>query len=533
MRRIISFIILLLSLSVGVHAETFEQLRARAAGGIVVLPQGTTLEGVVVSDRNSHNMATNPNVAWNDVDLSAGFRTVYVQSEDGRFGFRFILEDVYFPYSRFSKVKVDLCGAILECEGNPERYTISGLGASSFVLLQEHCHVAPKLRHIADLSDEDIYTYVTLQGVELLMKHGAYTNVYEPAMQRTELNEYKDPLQSADVAATTLKDDNGDTISMLVNSKCTWRRRGRWLPDGVGSVSGIIVHDILRRYGGYVGRYCVRPASPADINIPMNHETSYETIVEWNWNRNYECALNLEKGLVEWVTSDELPADRILPDLGKGVLYTTCNASLRLEAEFDARNPQDGCHSVVGAYFGQGRREYGAVCFTAPVRDWYVFDGGNVAGTHAVMVETSTKGFHGKGLTLDFTWVAGRDFKAVHAYGFPAEWCISYSLDGRNWMTIDRMFILRPMFWNPAKVDGLGQRYTSYDAAVGFVEQSVRLPDFLLDKEKLMIRIAPTSDVLTVLPEDPSADINKGRVSPDIDNRTYLNFGLVSLKAIK
>ena len=96
-------------------AASFEELRASVGNreGIVV-PEGTVIEGIIISDYKSANMETAPQISSTEVDPSLNFRTAYIQSLDGKYGFRIIFNSVYdnrFP--RFSKVKVDLGGAEL------------------------------------------------------------------------------------------------------------------------------------------------------------------------------------------------------------------------------------------------------------------------------------------------------------------------------------------------------------------------------------------------------------------------------------
>ena len=65
-------------------------------------------------------------------------------------------------------------------------------------------------------------------------------------------------------------------------------------------------------------------ANEKDIKLPMEGPSSYETIVEWNWDRNYDVALNFERqGRQEWIFGEAFEPDRILPDVGKGFLSTT------------------------------------------------------------------------------------------------------------------------------------------------------------------------------------------------------------------
>ena len=59
------------------------------------LAPGTQLEALVVSDYRSQNMELNPNVSWDKVDLGENLRTAYVESPDGRYGFRLRFAGIY------------------------------------------------------------------------------------------------------------------------------------------------------------------------------------------------------------------------------------------------------------------------------------------------------------------------------------------------------------------------------------------------------------------------------------------------------
>lgn len=495
----------------------------------IVLPQGTELEGVIVSDYKSHNMETPVQVSSKSVDLGVNFRTAYIQSLDGKYGFRVVFNSVYdnrFP--RFSRVKVDLGGAVLTREYDPERYTISNLVGAFVTVLEENAQVTPKVRHIADLADEDLYTFVTLADVEFMSKEGAYTNVHEKKVARTSINDFKTHVDGPiDGSGLLLKDNNGDDIFMLVNTKCTWRRDGDRVPQGVGDLDGVLVHSELRRYGD-IGRYAIRPSSESDIRIPMESSSSYETIVEWNWDRNYDVALNFERqGLKEWIFGDVFSPDRILPDVGTGFLSTTAGAMMRLDAEWNSRCVHDGNDA------GSGAREWSVLRLNSDTKDWYVFDGDRIIGANAVFVETSTKGYEGQAVSFEFTFSAG-NCSADLSWGFPAEWQVAYSVDGKNFIPVQKTFLLRPLWYSPANVKDLGGvRDLCYDASPGSIECRVTLPSFLLGKDKVYFRIYPKSDVLTVLPENPADDINGGKMRNGFAHPFVLRLGKVSVKSLK
>ena len=527
--RVLMFISALF-LACNLSAASFEELRAKVGSKeSVILSEGTFLEGVIVSDYTSLNMEGPVQVSYNEVDPVMTFRTAYIQSTDGNYGFRIQFNSVYdnrFP--RFSRVKMDLGGAILTREADPERYTISNLVGAFVTVLEENVQLTPKVRHIADLTDNDLYTFVTLADVEFMSKEGAYTNVHEKKVMRSYINSFKTHTDGPiDGSGLLLKDNQGDDIFMPVNTKCTWRRDGDRVPQGVGCVDGVLVHTVLRRYGD-IGRYAIRPASEKDIRIGMENVSSYETIVEWNWDRNYDIALNLERqGLQEWIFGQAFEPDRVLADVGKGYLSTTAGAMMRLDAEWNSRCIHDGNDA------GSGAREWSVLRLNSDTKDWYIFNGDRIVGSQAVLVETSTVGYEGQGLSFEFTFSAG-NCSADLSWGFPGEWQVAYSIDGRNYIPVQKTFLLRPLWYNTANVKDLGGvRNLCYDAAPGSIECRVALPAFLLGKEKVYFRIYPSSDRLAVLPENPEEDINSGTMKPGFSHPFVLRLGKVSVKSLK
>ena len=495
------------------HADSFEQIRSLAAEKDVQLKNGTFIEGIVVSDYRSLNMGENVQVAWNEVDLSASYCTAYIQNEEGTAGFRLIFNDLYDNRMlKFSKVKIDLSGCTASSNGGA--YTIEGLSSGAVQVLSENSVPALRPRHISQLTDADFYTYVTLQDVEFMSKEGSYTNVNEFMVQKTYLNALKKPvgLECVDVAGTYLKDNEGEAIFLPVSTACEWRRRGDRLPQGVGSVSGIVVPGDYPRFGD-VGRYALKIANPSDVAMPMETASNYDVVAEWNWDRNYKQALNLEKqGSLRWVAGKKLSADdRVLADLGQGFLYTTTPSTYDVTVEYNTRSAQDGSRPGIGS------RVAAALRLDAQSADWFT------PGA-AIVIETSTKGMAGSGMTLDFSWCAGTG-KVEESYGFPAEWKVAYSVDGRNYMPLPEVYVLRPVVYEKSPL--------SYYAAPGFVENSVYLPGFLLGQEKLFVRIFPAGNLMVEKKSDVRADINSGVFSPEVSMPFVLCIGKVSLKSLK
>ena len=510
--RKFSIILIALAVSLVGKAESFEQLRAKAAGKSIVLGNGCFLEGVVITDYKSRNVSENPQLEWDKVDVRQTYVTSYIQNEEGVLGFRLIFNDLYDNrLPAFTRVRIDLAGCELTGETSPERYTIYGITPDKVQILGK-ADMSPRKLHIADLSDNDIYTYVSLQDVEFLSKEGSYTNVREYLVQPSYINSFPKPKGTdwIDESGLHVKDNAGDAIFLPVNTTCAWRRRGERLPSGVGSINGVVVCETLRRCGN-PGPYQIRISGPEAVDIPMDGSSSYDTVAEWNWDRNYYYSLKFVSGEKLWLENMQIPYEGLLPDVGEGVLGMTVPGTMGPTGEFNTRCAQDGLT------MGEGNRECAALMYETKAADW-------LTPGAALTIETSTKGFTGKGLTLDFTWVAGMQHNMDFSYGYPGKWKVAYSVDGRNFMPVDKIFLLRPIAWSKGGS-------VAYDAAAGYTENTVLLPGFLLGKDKIWIRIYPASNLVTERHEDPAADIDTGR--PDPEKMFKLRIGKVSLKSLR
>ena len=215
------------------------------------LPEGTVVEGVVISDYASMNMGENPQISWNEVDIMMSYKTAYIQSENGKSGIKVIFDDIYENrMRRFSKVSIDLAGCNVSVDENGA-CTVTGISADDVTVIKEKVAVKPSAKKIANLTESDLYTYVEIDGVEFINKEGSYTNVNEYVVQASALNDFRKPknLECIDVAGVYVRDGKGDKIFLPVNTSSYWRRRGDRLPDGVGSVKGILVPADFQRYG--------------------------------------------------------------------------------------------------------------------------------------------------------------------------------------------------------------------------------------------------------------------------------------------
>lgn len=134
----------------------------------------------VIGDAGNPNMDQNLNTGPNSITTDENDCTNYVQSLDGRYGFRLkFAAPADNVCLRGEQVKILLDGVTLSRESDPMRYTLRGLKAGNIEKAAEASALEPKARTIATLTDDDIYTYCALSGLEFSVKEGAYTNVRE------------------------------------------------------------------------------------------------------------------------------------------------------------------------------------------------------------------------------------------------------------------------------------------------------------------------------------------------------------------
>ncbi|MEB3375295.1 hypothetical protein SFC43_25825 [Bacteroides sp. CR5/BHMF/2] len=101
-------------------------------------------------------------------------------------------------------------------------------------------------------------------------------------------------------------DNQGQSIFLMTNTDCPYRRDGNVLPQGSGTVAGIIIHEDYTRFenGGDIGLYQMRHLSREDIKIDPSKSNSFSTIIaEWN--------------------AFKLSGTKVLPSEGSGELWHT------------------------------------------------------------------------------------------------------------------------------------------------------------------------------------------------------------------
>lgn len=270
----------------------FETVRNDWSDGEVI-GEYVYIEGIVVSDKTGANAAENEQVTATTIDYSGAKKSVFVESLDGRYGFKLLCqteEDNVF--NQWDKVQIMLKGAKVIKVSDPERYHIDGV-TRNMVVSQERMtkSQAPvKNMHIRDLSDSDIYTYVTLQDVEFPVRKGPLAPVNEGSSIGTNAHRI-------DKYPRLIRDINGDVSYVMTNTTCLYRNDGTVLPYGSGSMSGVIVHERFVKYEfkegaepqdiendptlGFIGKYQLRHQTKDDIWGAMNEsvEDSFSALL--------------------------------------------------------------------------------------------------------------------------------------------------------------------------------------------------------------------------------------------------------------
>ena len=173
---------------------------------------------------------------------------------------------------------------------NPDRYELEGVTKSMVIsrTAGSASDVPIKEKHMNELTDDDIYTYVTLKEVEFPVRKGAITPLNEGYAIGTGADRIsKYPL--------LVRDINGDDMYMLTNTNCAYRSDGTRLPYGSGKISGVIVHERFSRFEwrdgadpaemdddptlGFIGRYQIRHLTREDIALEKDFENSFSALL--------------------------------------------------------------------------------------------------------------------------------------------------------------------------------------------------------------------------------------------------------------
>lgn len=274
---------------------SFEQVRAlgKTDPGFKITDD-IIISGIVVSDRKSKNMGENPRNTITYVDYSICEKTVYIESLDGKYGFKLQTSSAdYNTFKKYDQVSLNLKGTTIIKNEEPEFYDITGINSWSIVSLKAGSErtLPVKEMHMNELQDSDIYTFVQLQDCELPVRKGSMSPINEGYSIAGNANR-------STKAAILLRDINGDDMYVLTNTTCPYRRTGARLPYGSGTMSGIIVHEKHTSFNymdndsgnedtyGYIGRYQIRHTCLADFGMEQDFRNGFsELLTEYRFIR--------------------------------------------------------------------------------------------------------------------------------------------------------------------------------------------------------------------------------------------------------
>ena len=355
----------------------------------------------VIGDAGNPNMDQNLNTGPNSITTDENDCTNYVQSLDGRYGFRLRFdtpEDNVL--ARGTRLSLSLSGTVLTREENPERYTISSLVGENMVESAAGEAIPVKQRRISELTDDDVYTFVSLENTEFLFKEGSYANVYENYSLSSDVNASQTGNNNRmDGWASLLMDDAGNSIYAPVNMLCLWRRSGQGVPQGTGTTHGIVVHNELPRYGN-VGRYQIRVLDESGFGMEWAGESAYTEFAEWDGNPhkysfgtyakfNSRYAYNRLESITP---SDDISSGKTVPNAElfcENHVETTAAEAWPIAGTGNYNNPEVGSLGTsltCKAYFVK-----------AGVKGWYRWEGNEVVGynglTHIAADENGRKDF--------------------------------------------------------------------------------------------------------------------------------------------
>lgn len=414
---------------------SFEELRAVLPSAGEQAFEGDFFEGVIVADAGQKNMETNPMTSATSYDDNESAITNYVQSLDGKYGMRLKFATAADnTLKKGDKVKISLAGATLVREDNPVRYTLKGVSANS-VTVEENVQLAARQKTIAELTDEDVYTLVTLPDVEVPFCYGSWANVRKEWIDEKRIN----------FDNRILRDVNGNEIRMIVNTDAEWYLTDAGVPKGSGPVSGVIVNTTSEYYGSDIlGKYQIRPMKLSDIEIKDNGFS--EILVAWDYSTGFSRVSSLEA------------------TTGTGTFTALSMAQANTFLQFRHTSPYPKGYPK-GANIDKSV--------------WWK-DG---AAKDAATFQFSTKDAAGKKMTLSFGALIG-NYKEEAASQGPVHWNVEYSLDGTNFILIEKVMI-RPMG---------AEKSTLLFLPASLDDQCVELPDAIAGQDNVTIRFIAADD---------------------------------------
>ena len=471
---------------------------------ILTLLISCILEGIVISSPAHPNLDDAVQSNYSSVSFTQNNRTAYIEvEEDGVWrGVKLIfqhLDPEARKLERFSRVKIDISGATVEDGGKVIRDIPNDAVLSVEPGKREDVPV--RVRRVRELTDDDLYTWVSIPECEFVFKDGSYCNVLESYTSRMGTWQ------------TLLTDSDGASLYAMFNSKVPWRRTGNGVPQGRGTLEGIYVRSDLDRYGKVYAPQ-IRPLDEEDFHFEWSGESSFNTICEWNWNDNVK-QIRTEEG-----EKDYIKRQKILPDKGEGRLFVDFEASTYRGRDLNNPKKEPDDNYKLGS---RGQVLMGSLQVRTQAKNWWNW--GDDCG-NALVVKFSTENISGERIVLDFSFGASDNY-AGNSRMCPVYWGIEVSTDDVAFARVDIPDItLRALPWWDKEMDGVTY-FTSYEAGWGLTEHQVVLPSSLFGNKNVWVRITPVRKNATTLAMRGS---DNACLRPNDDVWTYMEFGTVAIR---
>lgn len=429
------------------------------------------IEGFIVGSPAMFPRNENLEIAWQLGSKSASpknnARTMYLESLDGRYGFRLFFDnadDAKNAGRLFGILELNLKGTKLVKEY--DYYVITGLTSDNVIGYEKgtESDIPAKKKHIAELTDDDIFTWVALQDCEFVFKGGAYMNVRETYLPKSKTGRYTGN-NWMNSWRRLVYDAKGNSVYLGLDAKLSNRRNGDGIPQGCGEVAGVLTKSYMPRYGK-VREYTLRPPSLEEVRFAKGESSTWKTIAGWDWNR---------------------PSDGIVPaEIGRGFMTTDFQGTIGRFSDCD--NPVIDLPGekpdTRGTY---GSVENGALSLKGHTCDWWDWTSGE---PRSLSIAFSTAGLQGESIVFAWTFAAGQ-YSQKTSYGYPHNWQVSYSFDGKNFVTIpESLAELHSLPYTAGEVDGKSYE-TSAEAGIGYTEHLVCIPASAFGRRKVIIRLSP------------------------------------------
>ena len=389
---------------------------------------------------------------------------IYVQNDDASAGVLVEFKTVEDNTTRrFDNIVLNLKGMTLTkypaTDKEPLRYELAGASVDNvFETKGGSVYDLPvKEKRIAQLSDSDLYTYVTLTDCEIPFRKGPFVPVdlrYDVVM-----NKYPMPLRDID----------GGNTYLLSNTSCAWARDGKGMPQGSGNVSGVVVHEKCDNFAwdnqvaslkqaagldpvyitgvGTISRYQIRPVSRKEIDIKDDFKDGFsDMLMEIRYvNKTHEGLVkNADGNWNLYSTWPETPYPMLESEVS-GVMRRIRNSkqeAFGLWRDWSHLGPVEGGR-ITNPSGGNGVEDY-----NGNSAHWSVYSLVNVSGLimdengsgwyttkwnddQYIQVEFSTEGLIAANFPLSVSFGAINGLG--ESVGAPRYWQLEWSVDKIKW----------------------------------------------------------------------------------------------------